>query len=308
MPVTAHSFPTPHLALRSTSADACRRVRGFAREQARAAEAALPELNDALRTLRSRQDRVAALVRAHGHLIQWRADLARRTTVPLDHGLDHDASRFTLSLREGGPNYDRIGNVGRLRENPTWDANNRVFHGGEPTPAHLIMLEHGRGAEQRFATEDHDGDTLRNPVTLPDGTRIDGNSLVRGAAARLVAAALVARLRQRGADTSRIETGGDPIYVVTADDDNRELMFHTAMTVLADASRGDVRAWQAARYLLYQAPLTKKGSDAVTRVFLVAAGTVLFGQPPILDHDVDLRCIVAGQHAATALPSDPPAG
>jgi hypothetical protein len=308
MPVTAHSFPTPHLALRSTGADACRRVRGFAHEQARAAEAALPELTEALRTTRSRQDRVAALVRAHEHLIQWRADLARRTTVPLDHGLDHDASRFTLSLREGGPNYDRIGNVGRLRENPRWDVNNRVFHGGEPTPAHLIMLEHGRVAEQRFATEDHDGDTLRNPVTLPDGARLDGNSLVRGAAARRVASALVARLRQRGADTSRIETGGDPIYVVTADDDNRERMFHTAMTVLADASPGDVRAWQAARYLLYQAPMTKKGSDAVTRVFLVAVGTVLFGQPPTLDHDVDLRCIVAGQRAATALPSDPPAG
>jgi hypothetical protein len=308
MPVTALSFPTPHLALRATGADACRRVRGFAHEQARAAEAALPELAGALRATRSRQDRLAALVLAHEHLIQWRADLARRTTVPPDNGLDHDVSRFTLSLRDGGPNYDRIGNVGRLRENPSWDARDRVFHGGEPTPSHQIMLEHGRVAEERFATEDHDGDTLRNPVTLPDGALIDGNSLVRGAAARRVAAALVARLRQRGADTSRIETGGDPMYVVTADDDNRERMFHAAMTVLADAQHGDVRAWQAARYLLYQAPMTKKGSDAVTRVFLVAVGTVLLGQPPTLDHDVDLRCIVAGQHAATALPSDPPAG
>jgi hypothetical protein len=76
------------------------------------------------------------------------------------------------------------------------------------------------------------------------------------------------------------------------------------MTALAGAEPGDVAAWQAARYLLYQAPLTKKGSDAVARVFLVAVGTVLLGAAPILEHDVDLQCIVAGQRAATAMPGD----
>lgn len=305
MTITAANFPTPHLALRSSDPDEIDRVRQFAHEQARAAEAALPELVTALSAARSREDRVAALVRTHENLIRWRAGLARRTTRRLGTGIDHDATRFTMSLRDGGRNYDRVGCVGRLRENPVWDPESRTYRGGRVTPAHLIMLEHGRVAIERFAEEGHDGDTLRNPVTLPDGSRIDGNSLVRGAAARRIAADLVARIARRGADTSRIETGGEPLYVVTATDEDRERIFQTAMTVLADSAPGDVHAWQVVRYLLYQAPMTKKGSDAVTRVFLVVAGVVILGEPPKLDHDVDLRCIVAGQPAAMALPSDP---
>jgi hypothetical protein len=39
----------------------------------------------------------------------------------------------------------------------------------------------------------------------------------------------------------------------------------------------------------------KKGSDAVTRVFLVAVGAVLLGHPPELAQDIDLRCAVLGQ-------------
>jgi len=302
MIITAASFPTPHLALRTTNEDTLRRVRLFAQEQVSAAMSALPELTATLRAARSRQDRIAALVRTYENLIQWRATLARQTTDRLGVGLTHDASRFTLSLREGGANYDRLGYLGRLRENPVWDPDRRIYYGGLATPAHQIMLEYGRIAEERFAAED--GDTLRNPVTLPDGATIAGNSLVRGLEAHRLGATLRARIRRRGADASRIETGGEPVYAVTADDDDRERMFHAAMTVLADAAFGDLGAWQAARYLLYQSPMTKKGSDAVTRVFLVVAGSVLFGQPPILDHDIDLRCIVAGQSAATVAPSD----
>jgi len=95
------------------------------------------------------------------------------------------------------------------------------------------------------------------------------------------------------------------MYAVTAADRDRERMFHVAMTVLAGADDGDVGAWQAARYLLYQAPMIKKGSDAVIRTFLVTTGALLLGQPPILEQDVDLRCIVAGQAAATTMPGDP---
>lgn len=302
MIITAASFPTPHLALRTTDENKLHRVRLFAHEQTRAAMTAFPELTATLRATRSREDRITALTRTYGDLIQWRAELARQTTERLGIGLNHDASRFTLSLRDGGANYDRLGYLGRLRENPIWDADRRIYYGGLPTPAHQIMLAYGRIAEKRFAVED--GDTLRNPVTLPDGATITGNSLVRGHEARRLGAALKARIRRRGADASRIETGGEPVYAVTADDDDRERMFHAAMTVLADAAFGDLGAWQAARYLLYQSPMTKKGSDAVTRVFLVVAGSVLFGQPPILDHDIDLRCIVAGQSAATVAPSD----
>jgi hypothetical protein len=302
--ITAASFPTPHLALRSSDEVERGRARQFADEQAQAACALLPALRGDLRAATSRHDRVAAFARTYEALVRWRAELAERT--PWHPGDEpHDPSRFTLSIRDGGPNFDRIGHIGRLRENPTWNPVDRTYYGGRPTPAHLIMLEYGRIAEKRFTTEAPDADTLWNPVTLPDDTRMIGNSLVRGMAASRVAAALRARLRRRGVPTTQLETGGDPMYVVTAADDARDRMFHAAMTVLADAEAGDVGAWQAARYLLYQAPMMKKGSDAVTRTFLVTVGALLFHRAPTLEQDVDLRCIVSGQPAATTMPADP---
>lgn len=297
MTITAADFPTPDLALRTHDADELARVRAFAGEQARAATAALPALVTGLRTARSRRARVNAMTNVYWSLVRWRADLARRGTEQLGTGLPHDARRFAMPLRDGGPNYDRIGYVGRLREDSVWDPVTRTYRGGRVTPAHRVVLHYGAVATRRFATEEHDGDTLWNRVTLPDGTTIVGNSLVRGAAARLVAADLLARIASRGEDPTRVETGGDPMYVVTAGDQSRARMFHHAMTVLADTKAGDACAWRSARYLLYQAPMTKRGSDSVTRVFLVAVGTVLLGHPPALEQDVDLRCIVSGQVA-----------
>jgi hypothetical protein len=303
--ITAASFPTPDIALRSAAEDEVRRVRRFAHEQARTAAAALPGLADELSTARSRQDRVTAFTRVFQDLTEWRAGLADRMVGHVDIGLAHDPSRYTTTIEAGGANYDRIGYIGRLREGAVWDPASRTYRGGRDTPAHLILVEYGRVATARFAAEEHDGDTLRNWVTLPDDTRLEGNRLVRGEAARRIAADLLARVAARGLDTSRIETGGDPMFAITAPDRNRERMFRTAMTVLADATYGDIGAWQTARYLLYQAPRIKKGSDAVTRTFLVAVGTLLLGRPPVLAQDVDLRCMVAGQQAATTMPGDP---
>ncbi|MCT2581529.1 hypothetical protein [Actinophytocola gossypii] len=308
MSITEANFPTPLLALRTSDEAEIRRVRGFAVEQARAATAALPRLSAGLRTGTPYRERVGALLETHLGLVRWRHELACRTPRRLGHGIPLDASRFATGMAEGGPNYDRIGYLGRLREGADWDPATRTFRGGRDTPAHRIMLEYGRIACARFAAEEPDSDTLRNMVTLPDGTRVIGNRLLRGAAADGAAARLVARLTRRGADTSRIETGGAPMYVVTADDGARLRLFGAAVDLIACAPPGDVPAWQAARYLLYQAPMTKKGSDAVTRVFLVAVGAVLFGRAPVLEHDVDLRCLVAGQSAATAMPGDPVPG
>lgn len=303
--INAACFPAPHLTLRTTDEDEIRRIAAFSDQQAAAAARTLPELVDDLRIAGCLRERTHAFVKAYGTLTRWRAALARRTTRRFGIGLEHDPRRYVTTITEGGPNYDRLGYVGRLREDAVWDPERRVFRGGRVTPAHLIMIEYGRLAIARFGVEAPCGDTLRNPVTLPDGTRMHGNNLVRGAAAQRVAADLVARIARRGADASQIETGGHPMYAVTAADRDRERMFHVAMTVLAGAEDGDVSAWQAARYLLYQAPMIKKGSDAVIRTFLVTAGTVLLGRPPILEQDVDLRCIVAGQAAATTMPGDP---
>ena len=303
--ITPASFPTPDLAVRSTDAAEIHRVRRFAAEQADAAEAARLHMVGDLRHTRSTAERVEVLKRVHEDLIHWRHTLAIRINRRLGSGLPYDASRFRLSMRDGGRNFDRIGYVGRLRENPRWDPTTRTFQGGRETPAFRIMLHYRRVAEQRFATEPNDGETLVNVVALPNGSHATGNSLVRGHAARKITGELVERIERRGLDTNSVEAGGEPMYVVAADDESRKRVFQAAMTELANADHGDVRAWQAARYLLYQGPQTKKGNDAVTRTFLVAVGAMLFDEAPVLEQDVDLRCLVAGQRAATSMPHDP---
>lgn len=304
--ITAASFPTPALALRTIAPHEDQRVRWFAHEQAAVAETLRRQLADEWLRSSTPTTRIGLLHAAHADLIRWRHALALRTTCRLGRGLSHDPSRFITLMRDGGRNYDRIGYLGRLRDGAHWDAETRTFRGGRGTPAHQIMLRYGRLALDRFATEGACNSELANRVTLPDGTEIIGNSLARGEAAERIAADLVTRIASRGGDTSQMEIGGNPIYVVSASDNSRDAMFRAAMRLLASAEQGDVTAWQSARYLLYQSPVTKKGADAVTRTFLVVVGAVLFGEAPILEHDVDLRCLVLGQAAATAMPADPP--
>jgi hypothetical protein len=248
---------------------------------------------------------VSVLASAHADLVRWRYQLALRLGRGAGLCIDYDPGRFATPIAADEANYDRIGAVGRFRDGATWDAATRTFRGGTETPAFRVMLAYGRLAEERFAREGNAGDTLQNMVMLPDGVRIPGNRLVRGATAERCAAELLARITGRGVDASHVETGGGPMYVMTARQEDRDRMFAAALDLLASAAPGEVAAWQAARYLLYQAPRTKKGSDAVTRTFLVAVGTVLFGHAPVLDHDIDLRCMVLGQQAATTAPSDP---
>ncbi|MFI9384617.1 hypothetical protein [Kutzneria sp. NPDC052558] len=293
--ITAASFPTPDLAVRSCDPVELQRVHDFALEQAAAAETARSALAGGLT--------VPLLRSVHADLITWRHELALKAPGRIGLGLPLDASRFTTSLVDGGRNYDRLGYIGRLRHNATWDPASHTYRGGAETPAFRLMLRYGQAVHDRFSLEGNTGDVLVNSVTLPDGRVIPGNRLVRRAAAADISSELVARLASRGRDVSQVETGGDPCYAVSADDSSRAAMFSAALDLLA--SQRSLASWQAARYLLYQSPQTKKGSDAVTRVFLVAVGTVLLGRPPILDQDVDLRCAVLGQHAATVLPSDP---
>ncbi|XVV00179.1 hypothetical protein ACQPW3_22260 [Actinosynnema sp. CA-248983] len=301
MTITARHLPTPDLALRSSDPVELRRVRSFAVDQAAASE-------DARRKIialapRSGVERERVLEAVHEDLMVWRHRLASSTTRRLGTGLAHDATRYRKRLSAEGPNYDRLGYLGRLREAPVWDSAAATYVGGVDTPAHRIMLSYGTAALERFEREGG-GEMLENPVLLPDGTTVIGNSLVRGDAARTAGRELAERIGRRGGDPSRVELGGDPIYVVTAPTAARSVMFRAALRLLATADDGDLPAWQQARYLLFQAPVTKKGSDAVTRAFLVAIGAVLFGQPPTMEQDADLRCMVLGQTAATTMPSD----
>lgn len=305
MVITADCFPTPDLALRSTDPAEARRVRGFRHEQAAAAEATRARLAVELPCAHGHADRVGVLRDAYDHLLRWRYELALRAPHRLGSGVPLDAERFRTTLSESGANFDRLGYLGRLRDGATWDPATRTYQGGQDTPAHRIMLHYGRAALDRFqhAAFGYDPNVLFNPVRLPDGTALQGNVLVRGRRADAVAAELVARLAGRGHDTSRVEVGGVAIYAITAHDINRAIMLDAALDLLA-ADRVTVRTWQQVRYLLFQAPIMKKGSDAVIRAFLVATGAVLLGRPPVLAQDVDLRCIVLGQSAATEMPSD----
>lgn len=309
--ITAASFPTPDLALRTNDPAEQTRVRAFADVQAAAAEDLYRHLADAdLATLRFHQ-RLDVLRAAIRTTTRWRHELALAAPGRLGVGIAPDADRFLMSHREGGDSYDRLGYTGRMRAGSTWDPVSCMFVGGDDTPASRIISRYGQYALDRFNIEAPWGGILQNIVRLPDGRKFTGNRLLRGAEAiRPVARELKARVAARGRDTSTFETGGDPVYAVTAHPYDADVFHDTALINLACAfAPGQFRdnlisVWQESRYLLYQGRQTKKGSDAVTRVFLVAVGAALLGVAPVMEQDTDLRCMVLGQADATEMPAD----
>ncbi|MEU3567315.1 hypothetical protein AB0E96_02615 [Kitasatospora sp. NPDC036755] len=294
-PITSDDFPTSPLALRS--ADPARQVkaRAFAAEQASAAVEAAGLLARAWESAPDRPARVAALATVHARLVDWRYRLAVTMGPPPGAGTAFDPERFRTPIRDGDTNYDRLGEVRRLREGAAWDRATRTYTGGRATPAWDAMLRYGRLAEERFAAEGVEGDTLQNWALLPDGRRIAGNRILRGDAARRIDAELIARYAARGLDASWVEGGGRPIYTATPTPRDSAALHAAALDLLA-RPRLTTEDYLLARYLLFQAPQAKKGSDAVTRTFVVAVGAVaLPGHAPALTEDVDLRCYVLGQ-------------
>ncbi|GAA1388148.1 hypothetical protein GCM10009639_14220 [Kitasatospora putterlickiae] len=296
--ITALHFPTSPLALRSPDPARQATVRRFAGEQALAARNAASALGRRWAEAAGHGDRVAALAAVHAGLIDWRYRLAVRAGRR-PAGVAFDPERFRTPIGEGNANFDRLGEVGRFREGSEWDEASRTYTGGASTPAYEAMVRYGLLAERRFADEGVEGDVLQNWVTLPDGRRVAGNRILRGEAARATTAEWVARVAARGVDVSRMETGGTPVYTATPAPADGAVLHAAALDLLADPGLTPDR-FLLARYALYQAPRMKKGSDAVTRTFVVAVGAVLFGdQAPPLPEDVDLRCYVLGQAGAT---------
>ncbi|KOX33788.1 hypothetical protein ADK67_05480 [Saccharothrix sp. NRRL B-16348] len=300
--ITADCFPTPHLALRGTADDA--QVRAFAAEQASAARAVLPAVASAL-ALPSTRHAIKMLTLAYDTVVSWRrAVAATADDARYDAAGRPTASRYAVTIDEGGSNCDRLGEVGRLRTGARWDTATGRWTGGTHTPASRVLAAYGHAARHRFEMEiPHSHDVLINNVWLPvTGRRIQGNMLLRREAARELAGRLAVRLAQRRGVTE-VETTGDLLYAVTASPEPRRVMFREAMHVLAAAYRADRSkrwsAWWSAAYLLYQAPTFKKGSDACNRVFLAAVGAALLDQAPVIPHDLDLRCMVLGQSAVT---------
>jgi len=302
--ITVDSFPTPDLALRDPAQE--QRVRRFAEQQARFAEAIRVRIGADWQN-HSQPRRVALLRHTIRIITEWRYNLASEAPGRLGEGIPLDAERFRTRIHDGQPRIDRLGYNGRLRHGARWDEATRTYVGGETTPAHEIMWWYGQVARDRMDAAGA-GDVLVNQVTLPNGRTIDGTRLVRGARAQQIAAELAARVAARGRDASRMETGGDPVYLVTADHDAREVMVSSALYLLASnkALEPDhaLSFVQRARYLLVEAPEMYKGSDASVRVLVVAIGAILTGRALTLEQDMDLRCLVGGQAAATEMPAD----
>lgn len=304
--ITRSAFPTPALAIRTTDPVELARVCAFADHQASAARGIAAEALGVVANARTRCDIQRAIIAALSAAADWRYQLAKTTRERRrGRGLELTAARFRTPITDTTTNYDRLGYVGRARLGSVWDPATRTYVGGAATPASEILALFGQYATERFAREAPAQDVLRNLVRLDDGTTVPGNALLRGVAAQRAAAELVARIAARGADASQIETGGDPIYTATGLDRDRARLRQAAIDALADAfeaaAEGDTasatRRWVEAAYALYQAPTYKKGSDAVTRVVLVALGTLALSRVPRLPQDIDLRAYVLGQRA-----------
>ncbi|MFE4540681.1 hypothetical protein ACFRKB_37385 [Streptomyces scopuliridis] len=298
--ITADLFPTSPLALRSADPDDQARVRQFANAQATAATTARNGLVKMLAAARTPAERQAAVRATYQEVAAWRYELAARSTTRLGTGIAYSAARFRTPITAATTNFDRIGPVGRLRDGAKWDAASRTYRGGTATPAYDAMVTYGKAAAMRFAADGIEGDVLQNWVDLPDGRRVAGNRIIRGEAARAIGEELAARIAARGLDASQMETGGEPMYTATPAPADSDTIFAAALETLADP---DITpgAFATARYLLFQAPQTKKGSDAVNRTFTVAAGAALLGRSaPALPADIDLRCYVLGQDTAAS--------
>jgi hypothetical protein len=298
-PITAAHFPTSPLALRTTNTDKQTQVKLFAHEQANAATTARDNLLKLLDDAQTAADRQAALRTIHQQITTWRHDLAARTNTRLGPGIPYSAERFRTPIGHGNTNYDRLGTVGRLRDGATWDPATRTYQGGTATPAYDAMVTYGQAALARFAAQDVEGDVLQNVVVLPDGRRMAGNRIIRGLTARAIGTELAARVAARGLDATRMETGGRPLYTATPEPADNSVIFAAALDALADPDITP-ETFATARYLLFQAPQTKKGSDAANRTFTVAVGAALLGhQAPALPADIDLRCYVLNQDTAS---------
>lgn len=180
-----------------------------------------------------------------------------------------------------------------MRAGSAWSDEAQAWIGGEETPASHVVATAGDRALARFETEGVSGDVLQNWVHLPDGTAVPGNQIVRGEMAKRVVLDLKNGVEKRGLNVSQFETGGNMVFMVTADEASRAAIFQAAMQELERFSQqpGQCTPETLANlaYLLFQAPQNKKGSDAVIRTFLVTAGTYLTNVTPVLPQDLDLR-------------------
>lgn len=281
-------------------------VAWFAEEQAKAANAAYNFLQLALQhTPESQWPEVFAVL--HSELVYWRYELAAaHGTGSSGEAAPKDATHFLDLITDGHPNYPNVDPVGAdvefWNKGYKWDEEKGRYAGGEKTPATQVVAEAGEWAVARLAQEGDERGFLRNQFRLPGGRLVNGNSISRGEAAREHNINGIKRAKTSGAETNRTEIGGDIVHIQTASEANRAIIREALYDYLAKLEETHqqggtitVEQWAQVAYLAYQSPQTKKGSDAVTRVMLLALASRWMQPIPKMPDDIDWRAYIVGQ-------------
>lgn len=233
-------------------------------------------------------------------LARWRYDEAmEQQSGQFGTNVAWDVQLTVAPITGNLPNHDVLGDAAWLRADAMWNEYRKEWSGGKETPSSIIMDQARAWAQDRFLNEAVDSDTLQNVVQLPDGRQINANFIVRG---NTMLRRGQDRAALRGGDTIKFYSDPDNMIVVTGADKDREIIFDAAIEHLANQRPGIVnqetlKAWADCAYMLYQAPVMKRGSDAVIRSLLTIAGSYMFGETPVISHDIDLRAYVCGQDA-----------
>jgi hypothetical protein len=298
--LTADDFPTPALALKGDPATLdVARIRGFAGLQAEATEAVLARME---RRLAEGADPAEVVRDAERELQAWRRQL---------HGDAPGGQKLEQGIPADDPNRDPFGDAGHW-DGPSPERDQRVTIGGlieerfaahDPGPAlEPVTLPPVDGAPAS-AFDAAAADVIQNRVTLPDGTVVDGNRLLRGDAVDTI-------------DAYRNEHGKAPYnfgdgerYLTETGSPEARAKLHDAATDELGALLGradDLAADPAARagaeadfanaaYLMFQSPMVNRGSDATTRMLLVATYRRTFGRAPRLPQDIDVQAYARTQ-------------
>ncbi|MGW4093732.1 helix-turn-helix domain-containing protein [Nocardia sp. NPDC004718] len=276
-PLRGEHFPVPGLRMKSNDPGRNAALRMFSLWQAYVA-------NRGLGKLVSRWDSVVTPAggrRALAELYFWISNqrylrqvwaVERDPRLVGEHGESHP-DYFRTRLGDDAPNLDMVGHLPGLRAGVRRDPRTGKWHGGVGTPAFWTTLAIGRLVRSRMDVEAPGNTVLQNVVELPGGERVDGNVLCA------------------------LERGRFVLETARAADQRR--IFDAALAELAAAvdqrspepSADVLRRLANAVYLLFQAPLMTRGSDATIRTFAATVFAFAFDRPIRLPHDIDLQAM-----------------
>ena len=310
--LSPNDFPTPQIAFRNrlTLTD----VEWFAPEQAKAANLAASKL-DAELTLTPRDQWPEVFKDLYLRLERWRYELAvKHGTESSGAAAPQDAQRFLDLITDDSPNVDPVGSsVGFWHKDYLWDEDQGRYVGDGETPASRLVAEVGEWATARFEQEDNSGSFLQNEVIFPDGIIINGKftakgtSIARGQSAYKHDREGLKRAQRRGdapksTQWDKINNDGGIIYLETATEnerkDIREALYKYLTVLEAKHQKGTpvtIREWAEAAYLSYQSPQNKKGSDAVSRVYLMTLARRWLRPIPKMPDAIDWLAYTVGQ-------------